>query len=128
MQIKEELLDIEGIKASNKPLLDLFIRRTAVITQTSEALVDKIIKDQWRNANKMTQVGSSISEIDFSNLGTFYISSTKAIKRINRYKRANQIIDNSLVGGDDKAIVRGEVYKQRNNDMINHIKLKLKQL
>lgn len=82
MQITESLLDIENIKKSKKPLLDLLIRRTAVVTSTQESLTEKIIKDQWHNASKVSQAGSPISEIEFPNIGTFFISKSKASKRI----------------------------------------------
>lgn len=89
MQINEPLLDIENIKNSKKNLLDLFIRRTAVLTSTPEHLCEKIIKDQWANASKVLQSTSDVSEIDFCNLGTLFMSQAKAKKRIARLQNSN---------------------------------------
>lgn len=128
MEIKDELLDIEGIKKSNKNLLDLFIRRTAVITSTPESLVEKIIKDQWNKANKASQSSSDVSEIDFCNLGTFYISANKARKRIAKLNRINHYTQLMETDPDDKINKRRAVTILRNNDMIKAIKFKTKQL
>jgi hypothetical protein len=128
IKIEDELLDIEGIKNSNKNLLDLFIRRTAVITSTPEALVEKIIKDQWGKANKATQPSSQVSEIDFCNLGTFYISKAKASKRIKRLENMNKILE------DRNSVLTEIVDKRRsliivqNENKIKEIKFKTKQL
>ena len=84
MEIKEELLDISNIKSSKKTLIDLFIRRTAVLTSTSEDLVEKIIKDQWSYANKQTQTDNPIKEISIPNIGTFKLSDNKARRRVRR--------------------------------------------
>jgi hypothetical protein len=128
MEIKDELLDIEGIKKSSKTLLDLFIRRTAVLTSTPEFMVEKIIKDQWKNANKKTQPDSDIAELDFPNLGSFYISSAKAKKRIKRVEKHH---DELVLAGP----VPGEREEKKRVDKINidkkvirEIKFKTKQL
>lgn len=92
MKIDQKLLDIEVIRKSKLPLIDLFIRRTSVITSTPEYLVEKIIKDQWQHANKQTQPLSTIGEIDFCNLGTFFISKNKAAKRLTRLEKFNEDI------------------------------------
>lgn len=84
MEIKHELLDIQGIKNSNKSLIDLFIRRTSVLTSTPEVITEKIIKDQWRKANEALSGKTDIAEIDFCNLGSFRISKPKAKKRITK--------------------------------------------
>lgn len=123
IEIKEELLDIEGIKKSNKSLLDLFIRRTAVITSTREDLTEKIIKDQWRQANKKTQSGNDISEIDFCNLGTFFISKAKSRKRIEKLTLINDALTRKEMDEIKKQIII-----DRNNNMMRSIKMKLKQL
>ncbi len=128
IEIKEELLDIEGIKNSNKPLLDLFIRRTAVVTSTREDLVEKIIRDQWRNASKKTQLGTDISEFDFCNLGTFFISQSKAKKRLEKITKINEAIINKLKDPNEKVQKKWEPYKKRNLEMIKSIKMKTKQL
>lgn len=128
IEIKEELLDIEGIKNSNKSLLDLFIRRTAVVTSTREDLVEKIIKDQWRQANKKAQAGNSIGEFDFCNLGTFFISKNKANKRIQKINDIQQALNNQLIiESEIKKNRRRETLQQKNIDMIKSIKLKIKQ-
>ena len=82
MEIKDKILDIEDVKKSKLSLLSLFIRKTAVMTSLSEDLVDLIIKDQWNNANKQTKASSSISEIDFPNIGIFYISNRKSENKL----------------------------------------------
>jgi len=119
MQINDELLDIEGIKKSNKNLLDLFIRRTAVLTSTQEHLVEKIIKDQWKNANKVSQPGSPISEIDFCNIGTFFISGNKSKKRIAKNER---FIKDTLVLPQDK---KTEAAIKKSQSIIDNIKSKV---
>lgn len=127
MQVKEELLDIEGIKNSNKPLIDLFIRRTAVLTSTSEALTEKIIKDQWRNANKVMQADSPVSEVDFCNLGTFYISQNKARKRIKKITKYQDSMMKESVTRDEKRIRRNGILMKSNEELIKSIKFKTKQ-
>lgn len=128
MEIKDELLDIEGIKKSNKNLLDLFIRRTAVITSTQESITEKIIKDQWSRANKMTQKNSQISEIDFCNLGTFYISPAKAKKKIKRLDNMNAILADPTIKQKESVEKRREVIINQNLNTILNIKFKTKQL
>jgi hypothetical protein len=121
MEIKDELLDIEGIKRSNKPLLDLFIRRTAVLTQTSEVISDLIIRDQWRNASKVSSPNTNISEIEFPSLGTFYISKRKATKRIKRHEDYIEKLQ-SLPEQSEKISVEAD----KNREIINQIKNKIK--
>lgn len=87
MQFNEQLLDYEVVKNSKQPLINLFIRRTAVLTSVSESLAEKIIKDQWDMANKMTQPAKRNSEIDIPNIGLFYISANKAKKRLLRLEK-----------------------------------------
>ena len=128
MEIKDELLDIEGIKSSNKNLLDLFIRRTAVITSTPEALVEKIVKDQWNRANKATKEESQISEIDFCNLGTLYISSNKAKKRVLKLERHNTTIAVIPEDTPERDKTRRSVTIGRNQETIKNIKFKTKQV
>lgn len=122
IQINEELLDIEGIKTSNKSLLDLFIRRTAVITCTQEHVVEKIVKDQWKKANAATQPQSLVSEIDFCNMGTFFISPHKAKRRIARITKMQA----GLQAQEESK--KRDTQMQRNIDTINQIKFKTKQL
>ena len=128
IEIKEELLDIEGIKNSKKPLLDLFIRRTAVVTQTTEALTEKIIRDQWRYANKMMQANSSVSEIDFCNLGVLKLSLVKARKRIERLNKSINLYTELMATVDDKNKEKCKEHIFSYNEIINRIKLKTKQL
>lgn len=113
MKIDEQLLDIQMINNSKKSLLDLFIRRTAVLTSTPESLVEKIIKDQWHRANKVTQPESSIGEIDFCNLGTMYMSKTKGKKKILRFEKYNLELE-------DEERIKDNIQK------INSIKRKIK--
>jgi hypothetical protein len=128
MQVKEELLDIEGIQKSNKPLIDLFIRRTAVLTSTPESMVEKIVKDQWRSANRLTQSGQTVAEIDFANLGTFFISPTKAKKRIKRHEK----FLTETLSKDPFTDEKNEKKRQRSInesvEAITSIKSKLKQI
>ena len=128
MEIKDELLDIEGIKKSNKNLLDLFIRRTAVITSTPESISEKIIKDQWNRANKMTQQTSQVSELDFCNLGTFYISPAKARKRIAKLDRMNEALADQTTEQTEVVEKRREAIINQNLNTIVNIKFKTKQL
>lgn len=128
MEIKEELLDIEGIKKSNKPLIELFIRRCAVLTSTPEWMVEKIIKDQWKEANRNTQNSSDVAELDFPNLGTFFISKNKAERRI---KRQEKYMAELIAKGPDTS---GKVEKKRQHginvcqEVISAIKFKTKQI
>jgi hypothetical protein len=128
MEIKDELLDIDGIKKSNKPLIDLFIRRTAVLTSTPEWLVEKIVKDQWKQANKKTQDDSEISEFDFPNLGTFYISSNKANKRIKRQEKHLRDLESKGPDTDPKGEKKRQSLIKDCQAKINSIKFKTKQL
>jgi hypothetical protein len=128
MEIKDELLDIEGIKNSNKPLIDLFIRRTAVLTSTPEYMVEKIIKDQWRNANRKTQPDSDTSELDFPNLGTFYISGSKAERRLKRMGKYWNELTSTGPGTDERAEKKRQEKIQVTEEVINQIKFKTKQL
>lgn len=128
MRIDEELLDIEGIKKSNKNLLDLFIRRTAVITSTPEALVEKMVKDQWSKANKVAQTDSQVSEIDFCNLGTLYLSPSKANKRIRKLENINKAMQNEDSQLEDRRNKRRSQIIVQNEEIIRNIKFKTKQL
>lgn len=123
MEISEELLDIEGIKKSKKNILDMFIRRTAVITSTPESIVEKIVKDQWRSANKVTGQESDVSQIDFCNMGTFYISPSKARKRIAKMDKYNEEILNT---GVNRTKVSNEMVLKKNRETEKVIKFKLK--
>lgn len=128
MEIKDELLDIEGIKNSNKPILDLFIRRAAVLCSTPEYLTEKIIKDQWKNANKQSQAEIETGEIDFPNLGTFFISKTKANRRLKRSEKALNLL---VVKGPDtnkRVEAKRAVKMQYLEETMKSIKFKTKQL
>lgn len=125
MEIKEELLDIEGVKASKKPLLELFIRRTAVVTQTSEYLSSLIIKDQWRNMTKESMAGNPTAEFDVPNVGNFCISKPKALKRLESIEfKKQKTMENPV--NDDKQLNRKLTALQRYEDMKKYIKIKLK--
>lgn len=122
MKINEELLDVDNIKASRKQLIDLFIRRTAVLTSTDEALTEKIIKDQWGNANKQMQSASSVAEVYFPSIGKFSLSTSKAQKRLKSLAKATETILNS-----ETEEAKKKEYISRNDNHINNIKRKLKQ-
>lgn len=125
MQIKEELLDIQGIKNSNKQLIDLFIRRTAVLTSTPEHIVEKIIKNQWKKANEVLSAKSEISEVDFCNLGSFFLSSTKAKKRIFKHTKFQQAIrENKVENPKSKQTIQAKL--DRYDEIILNIKTKAK--
>jgi len=102
IEIKEELLDIENIRNSKKPMLDLFIRRTAVLTQTDESITDKIIRDQWKNASKAVSTYTDICEVDFTNLGIFEMSHAKARKRIIKHNNCINTLENRGIDPDPK--------------------------
>ena len=125
MQIKEELLDIEGIKNSNKPLLDLFIRRTAVLTSTPEHIVEKIVKDQWKRANQVLSTGTPIAEVDFCNLGSFRISKNKSKARIEKLEKY-QVYNRANTLEDPKSRLLVEDRIKNNDRIINDIKQKTK--
>lgn len=127
MEIKEELLDIEGIRKSSKPLIELFIRRTAVLTSTPEHIVDKIIKDQWRVANRQTQPDNEVAEIDFPNLGTFSVSPVKAGKRLVRMKKYHQGLADTVPSTDGKTEKKRLDKMLASQDIIRSIKFKTKQ-
>lgn len=128
MLINEPLLDIEGINKSKLPLIDLFIRRTAVITSTQESLVEKIIKDQWNNASKSTSPSSNISELDFPNLGTFFISKAKAKRHVNYLTISNAGIahDFGIDKYNEKEATRKYDLFDRNEGLLKSINLKMK--
>lgn len=126
MKINDELLDIEGIKGSKKSLLELFIRRTAVITSTHESLSEKIIKDQWAKALKALELATDIGEVELANLGTFRISPGKAKRKILKLENHNKFI-----AQDTSGIVKRFTPEEKiaiNEKTINTIKRKTKQL
>lgn len=125
MKITQPLLDIEVIQKSKMPLLDLFIRRTSVLTSTPEHLVEKIVKDQWKNANKKTQPCVPVGEIDISNMGIFYLSKSKAAKRIARLEKSNE---QYLLDQQENPITKPgrDLTLQRNLDIIRSIRIKTK--
>jgi len=125
MQIKDELLDIEGIKNSNKSLLDLFIRRTAVITSTPEHITELIVKDQWKRANQVLSTQSKVAEVDFPNLGSFRLSHRKAKNRLAKLDEY-QAHCGSMVLEDPKSKKMLEDRVRINNNIIRDIKLKTK--
>ena len=128
MEIKEKILDIEDVKKSKLPLLSLFIRKTAVMTSIPESLVELIIKDQWSNANKQTKEGSTISEIDFPNIGVFYISKRKSERRIDVLLKSSQTLfdkaNNTELSKKDR--LEAEVQVCRNLKTIENINKKNK--
>lgn len=126
IEIKEELLDIEGIKRSNKPLLDLFIRRTAVLTSTKESLTEKIIKDQWRHAQRMTRADTDVSEIDFCNLGILFMSPTKAKKKLKKTEEILSKTDYYDTHPDPKVDKFRQKQKRIHEGQAETIKQKLK--
>ena len=125
MEIKDELLDIEDIKRSKKPLVDLFIRRTAVITQTSENLVDLVVRDQWRNMLKVASEDTLVSELDVPMIGLLKLSKTKANKRIALHERKLGTYRERL-SEDDKSRKKQLSHMQNYEKLINNIKNKLK--
>ena len=125
MQIKEELLDIEGIKNSNKSLIDLFIRRTAVITSTPEHITELIVKDQWKRANQILSGKSKVAEVDFPNLGSFRLSQRKGKNRLDKLKEY-QLHCSSLVLEDPKSKKVVEERMKLNDTIMNDITLKMK--
>lgn len=128
MEIKEKILDIEDVKKSKLPLLQLFIRKTAVMTSVSEHLVELIIKDQWNNANKQTKEGSVISEIDFPNIGVFYISKKKSERRIDTLIKASDTLLDRInnIESSEKEKIEAEVQIVRNTRTIENINNKNK--
>lgn len=124
MEIKEELLDLEDIKRSKKPLVDLFIRRTAVITQTSENLVDLVIRDQWRNMLKVASSDTPVSEIDVPMIGLLKLSKNKANKKIAQFSRKIEFKKQNILDNINKE--KSEAHIQKYEQLINNIKNKLK--
>lgn len=121
MEISNQLLDIDMISNSKKSLLELFIRRTSVITSTPESLVEKIIKDQWAFANKQTQPISNVAEIEFSNIGTLYLSKNKATKRLAKLDEWILELENG-----DLTIEKNQLRLQKNKEIRKTIKFKMK--
>lgn len=125
MEIKDELLDINDIKRSKKPLVDLFIRRTAVVTQTSETLVDLVIRDQWKNMLKVASSNSPVSELDVPMIGLLKLSKTKANKRIDQHKHKIETYTRTL-SDDQKRREKQLSHIQNYEGLINKINNKLK--
>ena len=125
MEIKEELLDLEDIKRSKKPLVDLFIRRTAVITQTSENLVDLVIRDQWRNMLKVASGDSPVSELDVPMIGLLKLSKNKANKKIAQFSRKIEFKKQDILDNNNNK-EKLETHIQKYEQLINNIKNKLK--
>jgi hypothetical protein len=126
MEIKEELLDLEDIKRSKKSLLDLFIRRTAVVTQIREDLTDLVIRDQWRHALKVASSDTQVSEIDLPMIGLLYLSETKAKKKIKLFENRIGVYKRNF-SKDEKELQKQLIHIQRYEKIINNIKNKLKQ-
>lgn len=128
MEIKEKILDIEDVKKSKLPLLSLFIRKTAVMTTVPEYLVELIVKDQWNNANKQTKETSTVSEIDFPNIGVFYISKRKSERRIDILVKASAtLLDKaSNTETSEKERSEAEIQIGRNTKTIENINNKNK--
>ena len=128
MQINHNLLDIENIKNSKLGLSELFIRRTAVITSVSESLVEKVVKDQWVNANLQTKIDSDVSEIDFTNLGSIRLSSAKCNKKIKTMSDINKYLTINLSKPDitDKYIEKANRMLLKNTETIKGLNRKLK--
>lgn len=124
MQIKDELLDIEGIKNSNKLLIDLFIRRTAVLTSTPEYLVEMAVKQQWKDANKTMSEATSVGEVDFPNLGSFRISKKKSLAFIDKKEKLMVLASQNIEDPKSQKIVedRNKVYER----IIQDVKRKTK--
>lgn len=63
--------------------LEFFIRQTAKQLMIPEPIVDRIIRDQWKYANKAS---SQLKEIEFKDIGTIYPSPKKVAMRLKKLK------------------------------------------
>lgn len=127
MEIKDELLDIEDIKRSKKPLLDLFIRRTAVITQTSESLTDLVIRDQWRNTLKTLGDTTPVNEVDIPMIGLLRMSETKVKKKLHRNKHMVLKYQENLSTEEkqkQRQLSHIQGYEKQTNSILNKLKIK----
>ena len=124
MHITRPLLDIETVESSRLSLLDMFIRRTAVVTATPESIVENIVKDQWKRMNRAASPESSVGEISICNIGTLYMSKPKARKKLNRLFKYNEEITKEGKLRVKKASEQSVV--KNNNSVIEAIFLKSK--
>lgn len=89
--------------------LDFFIRQTAKQVMIPEPVVDKIIRDQWKYANRAS---SQLLEIEIKDMGIFYPSPKKiasAIGRlINRHQRLLAVIELNHREADYKSLMEAE--------------------
>lgn len=105
-------------------LRDVLITRTAIKTLQSEALVERIISFQFKDANEATKI---YNEVEISGFGKFMLSARKARKKIEKLGRINDSINNLLTKEDitDKEIISLGKKKANNNVVIAYLKTKL---
>jgi len=71
-------------KPTTMPLIDFFIKKTAVKTLVSENVADLIIKDQWRSLNKLIK---DEIYVEVSGLGYFKMSRNMVSKQIDKLEK-----------------------------------------
>lgn len=74
---------MKRIDYTNKDLEE-FIKLTAIQLQIPVDVVEKVIKDQWKSANK---AAASLKEIEVKEIGIFYPSSSKIFSRLTYYNK-----------------------------------------
>jgi hypothetical protein len=67
--------------------LEFFIRQTAKQLMVPEPIVDRIIRDQWKYANKASL---QLKEIEFKDIGTIYPSPKKVAQRLKKLKEKHE--------------------------------------
>ncbi len=93
----------------SKSPLELFIRRTSVKTSVAENIVDVIIRDQWKRANKAAHIHD---EIDIPEIGMFFRSNRKRRLRLTKLTDIKNSIEYQLKEGN-LDIDKQENYKKK---------------
>lgn len=66
---------------NHQQMLAFFIRQTAKKVIVNEQIVDTIIRDQWKYANKASR---NLIEVEIPEIGTFFPRINKLYNRLNR--------------------------------------------
>lgn len=120
----------KSVIISKKALIDLYIRKTAVQTMVDEKIVDLIIKDQWKYANKALAVSN---QVEITGLGMFKVTQNKVIKQIeqhNTYIRLFQLRLDDELKVEESAQNKEKIYRLTAkiasvNKSLDYIKSKL---
>lgn len=105
-------------------LRDVLITRTAIKTLQSEALVERIISFQFKDANESIKI---YNEVEISGFGKFTLSTRKAKRKIDKLYLINSRIDKLLENQslEEKDITSFNKKKTSNDVIIKYLQTKL---